>query len=547
MTMGDLYWGDNLDILRNYIPSESIDLIYLDPPFNSNRNYNVLFRDNGKTESDAQIEAFTDTWHWSIQAEETYAYLVHDNAVPQRVSDLVTAMRQFIGHNDVMAYLVMMTIRLLELHRVMKPSASIYLHCDPTASHYLKVVMDTIWGPQHFRNEIIWRRTATKGDARRKLGAVHDVILAYHKTDKYTFLPLFTGQQDPEYLARFRFDDGDGRGPYQSAPLDSPNPRPNLTYEFRGYPPPTKGWRVSRDVMERLAEDGRLIYPQSMQQRIRRKVYLLEQDGPMIGDVWTDIAPLQSSSAERLGYPTQKPEALLERIITASSNPGDTVLDPFCGCGTAIAVAERLGRHWVGIDITHLAIAAIKHRMKTAFPGVEVNLDGSPTDVAGARSLAEHDRYDFQNWALTLISARPAAEDPRGKGKKGADRGIDGLISFVKDASKVPGRCLIQVKSGHVQRNTIAELRGTIERENADIGLLITLEEPTAPMRTEAITAGFYESEYMGRKYPRLQILTVAELFAGKEPDLPPLYSPYQLAQRRTRNVEQRGLFEREA
>lgn len=257
--------------------------------------------------------------------------------------------------------------------------------------------------------------------------------------------------------------------------------------------------------------------------------------------------PLSGQAAERLGYPTQKPEALLERIINASSNPGDVVLDPFRGCGTAVAVSERLDRRWIGIDITHLAIAAIVSRMQAAFPDVEIRRHGEPVDLSGAYELAKLDRYDFQNWCLTRVAARPIAEDSKGKSKKGADRGIDGLITYLGKDAKTPARCLVQVKSGHVSSATIRDLVGTVEREKAEAGLLITLEEPTGPMRTEALEAGYFRSEFMQRDYPRIQIITIKDLLHGKEPQLPPHYSPYRLASRQQRNVEQVSLFEREA
>lgn len=543
---GDLYWGDNLNIMRDHIATESVDLVYLDPPFNSNRNYNVLFREESRRESEAQIEAFTDTWHWTEQAEATYAELIHSNHVPSKVSDLITAMRSFIGSNDVMAYLVMMTIRLIELHRVLKPTGSIYLHCDPTASHYLKVVMDTIFGPKNFRNEIIWKRTSSHNDARRRFGDLSDTILFYMKSDAAPFFVQYRAY-DETYLTKFyRHIDENGRR-FTLDNLRSPNPRPNLTYEYKGYKPHQNGWAVSRERMEQLDAEGRLHFPRNSEGRIRLRRYLDEMPGMPVGNVWDDILPVQSQAAERLGYPTQKPEALLERIIKASSNKGNVVLDPFCGCGTAVAVAERLNRRWIGVDVTHLAIAAIVSRMQAAFPDVIINRHGEPADVGGARALAELDRYDFQDWALSLISARPIAEGRDRKSKKGADRGIDGVITFMGADTKTAHRCLVQVKSGHVNRGTIGELRGTIDRENAEMGLLITLENPSEPMRVEALKAGYYHSELMGRDYPRIQIVTIADLFDRRELQLPPLYSPYRLAERQKRPVQQTELFGQEA
>ena len=314
-----LFYGDNLDILRQHIAAESVDLIYLDPPFNSNRSYNVLFRTRSGEDSQAQVEAFDDTWTWSQQTEALYSSMVKGGA-PAKVADALAAMRRLLGDNDVLAYIVMMTARLVELHRVLKPTGSLYLHCDPTASHYLKVVLDAIFGPERFLGEVIWQRTATKGDAVRKWGAVHDVLLAYTRGDAYIFHPVYLAQDDA-YVGRFSLDDGDGRGPYRLAPLDSPNPRPNLTYDYKGHAPPAKGWRVSREVMEQLDAEDRLAFPKKEGGRIARKHYLAEQQGRKAGDVWTDIAPLQAAGAERLGYPTQKPLALLERICLLYTSP----------------------------------------------------------------------------------------------------------------------------------------------------------------------------------------------------------------------------------
>lgn len=516
-----LYYGDNLKVLREYIPDECIDLIYLDPPFNSNRSYNVLFKDESGQAADAQITAFDDAWHWGETAEKTFQELVEHS--PINVSTMIEAMRKFIGTNQMMAYLVMMAARLVELRRVLKPAGSLYLHCDPSASHYLKILLDTIFSYQNNVNEVIWKRTAVKGDVRKKFGAVHDVILMYSKTDEYFFGSIFS-EKNSDYENRFVFDDNDGKGRYQSAPLDSPNPRPNLTYEYKGYKPPLKGWRVSKIVMEQLDKDGKLIFPQDKNGRIRRKVYFDEQQGPKITDVWTDITPLQGQSAERLGFPTQKPLALLERIIEASSNPGDVVLDPFSGCGTAIAAAQKLGRKWIGIDITNLAIAMHKVRLKDMF-GLEAGKDykvvGEPADLAGARQLAHDSRYQFQWWATSLIDARPMGEQGGREGKKGMDRGVDGMIRFLDSPGKY-GTAIVQVKSGKVSSGHIRDLKGVMEREKAEIGIYLTLEEPTKEMTTEALAAGYYHSPVWNRDYLRVQILTVEDLLAGKKPDVPP-------------------------
>ena len=403
-----LYYGDNLDVLRRDIPTESVDLVYLDPPFNSNRKYSLLFKEKSGDASRAQMEAFDDTWTWDQDAEAVYLDLLNGSA-PLKVKDALEAMRRLLGDNDVLAYIVMMTARLVELHRVMKPTASLYLHCDPTASHYLKIMLDAIFGPTNFINEVVWQRTAAKGDARRKFGSVHDILLTYGKTQEYTFQPAFL-EKDLTYTGRFSLDDHDGRGPYRLAPLDSPNPRPNLTYEYKGYLPPANGWRVSREVMDSLDAEGRLAFPAKSSGRISRKHYLNEQEGRKVSDVWTDIPPLQAASAEKLGYPTQKPLTLLERIITASSNPGDIVLDPFCGCGTTVDAAQKLGRRWIGIDVTTLAIDLIDARLRHTYgEAIRATYDilGIPRDMTGAEALFGRSPFEFERWCVMLLDGQP--------------------------------------------------------------------------------------------------------------------------------------------
>ncbi|MCL4295721.1 MAG: restriction endonuclease [Anaerolineae bacterium] len=529
MNPNTLFYGDNLAILREHIPDASVDLVYLDPPFNSNRSYNVLFKDESGRESEAQLTAFDDTWHWNQPAEETYHELIGD--APARVADMVGALRKFIGTNQMMAYLVMMAARLVELHRVLKPTGSLYLHCDPTASHYIRLVLDAVFGERNFVNEIMWKRSFGHGDSRKSMGRSHDVIFFYTKTENY-LLNRFYHAHDPKYLETF-FRHEDQRGRYKLENLTSPNPRPNLTYEYKGYPPPAKGWRVNRERMEQLDKEGRLHFPIKKDGRIMKKVYLHELEGQPMTDVWTDIQPLSAHDAERLGYPTQKPLALLERIISASSNPGDVVLDPFCGCGTTIAAAQKLGRAWIGIDITHLAIALQKYRLAEMFPGIQFNVIGEPEDAGAARQLAQDDRYQFQWWALSLVRAKPLGGEAGSKqGKKGADRGIDGVINFVDDPGGKPKRVLVQVKSGHVKSGDVRDLRGTVEREEAAIGVFITLEPPTVEMEREAVTAGFYHSPGWGRKYPRLQILSIAELLRGAKVQMPPAWGTFKQAQK---------------
>jgi len=519
-----LYYGDNLYWLRR-MKDETVDLIYLDPPFNSNRNYNVLFKDERGTESEAQIIAFEDTWHWNQATEAAYAELVQD--APSNVVHMIAAMRQFIGANQMMAYLVMMTVRLVELRRVLKPTGSLYLHCDPTASHYLKILMDTIFDPRNFRNEIVWKRrrgSSSQVHIGNKFGACTDTILFYVKSEEAVFQPQYNmnapGYQ--EYIENhFTHIDENGRR-FQIDNLANPAPRPNLMYEYKGYKPPANGWAISREKMTQWDQEGRLWFPPSKEGRIRRKRFLDELKGDPVQSLWDDIEPLSSQSGERLGYPTQKPLALLERIISASSNPGDVVLDPFCGCGTAITAAQKLGRQWIGIDITHLSIALMKYRLEAMFPGIQYKVDGEPKDMGAARKLAQDDRYQFQYWACSLVRAKPLGGQVGSRsGKKGSDRGVDGLIDFEDDASGALKKIVVQVKSGHVQSHDIRDLVGTIQREQAEMGVFLTLEEPTREMRTEAATAGFYTSHW-GR-HPRIQIYTIEELLREeKRVDMPP-------------------------
>ncbi len=539
ITANTLFYGDNLTVLREHLPDESVDLVYLDPPFNSNRSYNVLFKDESGLDSEAQITAFEDTWHWGPTAEETFHALITD--APERVSTAVGALRQLVGTNQMMAYLVMMAARLVELHRVLKPTGSLYLHCDPTASHYLKMVLDAIFDPENFRNEVIWKRADPKGHAFTRYPSTHDVLLFYSKSDRATWNTQFV-DYDEDYLeSHYSYvEEGTGRR-YTLSDVTNPNKdRPNLTYEWKGV---TKVWRWTKDRMQRAHDEGRLVYTKSGAPRYKR--YLDEMKGTPVTTVWTDIPFVNSQARERLDYPTQKPIVLLERIIAASSNPGDIVLDPFCGCGTAIAAAQKLGRRWVGIDITHLSISLMKYRLKGMFDldqRQDYAVVGEPEDLAGARQLAGENRYQFQWWALSLVKAKPlggqsggahggAPAGGRPQGKKGSDKGIDGVIPFVEGGGK-PRRALVQVKSGHVKSGDIRDLVGTVEREDAALGVFITLEDPSRDMTTEAVSAGFYESPGWGKKFQRIQILTVSDLLNGKGVDMPPMVGAFKQAER---------------
>jgi site-specific DNA-methyltransferase (adenine-specific) len=514
-----LYYGDNLYWLRR-LKDETVDLIYLDPPFNSNRSYNVLFKDERGTESEAQIMAFEDTWHWNQATEEAYDQLVQN--APSNVVHLVAALREAIGTNQMMAYLVMMTVRLVELHRVLKPTGSLYLHCDPTASHYLKIMLDTIFGAEHFLNEITWKRTTAHSSAKR-YGPVHDILLFYSKTDAFLWNEQFIPYGQDYLASHYRLKDADGKL-YTLSDLTGAGTRNGPSGQtWRKFDVTAKGrhWAYLPEALEELDLAGLIYWPPNGGWP-RYKRYLDASPGTPLQDVWDDISPVNSMAQERLGYPTQKPLALLERIISASSNPGDVVLDPFCGCGTAVAAAQKSGRRWIGIDITHLSIALLKYRLEAMFPGISYKVDGEPKDMGAARKLKDDDRYQFQYWACSLVRAKPLGGQVGSRsGKKGSDRGVDGIIDFEDDASGKLKKIIVQVKSGHVKSGDIRDLEGTIQREKAEMGVFITLEKPTGEMNTEAVTAGFYTSPW--GKHPRIQILTIEELLMqGKRVDMPP-------------------------
>jgi DNA modification methylase len=464
-----LYYGDNLDVLRRHVKDESIDLVYLDPPFNSNVNYNVLFAERG-TQSAAQIKAFEDTWRWDESAAQAYEETVE---LGGDVAQALRAFRTLLGTSDMLAYLAMMAPRLVELRRVLKPTGSLYLHCDPSASHYLKLLLDAIFGAQHFRNEIIWHYN-TGGKGKNNFLRKHDTILWYSKSAQYTF------NRDEVAVPR------------------------------------TMG---TAHLRHGVTEDGREYYEDYSPRKSGKhyRWYLDEGVTPM--DVWTDIPAINPMAKERLGYPTQKPVALLERILKASSNPGDLVLDPFCGCGTTVAAAQHLERRWIGIDITHLAVNLIRHRMRDAYTDdIEQTYEviGEPVTLDDAVELAKQDPYQFQWWALGLVGARPAEQ------KKGADKGIDGRIYFHDEKSGGKTKqVVLSVKAGGTGVAHIRDLRGVMEREGAEIGVLLTMQEPTRPMRAEATGTGYYTSPGWNTKHPRLQIFTIEQLLDGKQIDYP--------------------------
>ncbi len=473
-----LYFGDNLKILREYVKDETVDLIYLDPPFNSKADYNILFKEPTGEFSKAQITAFGDTWHWNEETERAFREIIR--IAPSNVIEMMNSFRQFLHPNDMMAYLTMMCIRLVELKRVLKDTGSIYLHCDPTASHYLKTLMDAIFGKKFFRNEIIWHYRKWPSGS-RQFQRNHDCILFYSKTDspERIFNKVDLMDRTQSTLKRFG--------------------------KFK--------------IVSGHDEDGKRL-PSQMEEE--------ESLGVPRDDVWDigRVPPIKQL------FPTQKPELLLSRILRASTNEGDVVLDPFCGCGTTVVEAYKHRRKWIGIDITHLAVNLIKWRLSDMFgleAGVEYKVVGEPEDLEGAKELALESRHQFQWWATAFIDAKPFGDN-----KKGADTGIDGWLYYFGEKKQL-GKAVVSVKSGGVSVKDIRDLGHVIDRENSGIGILITLEKPTRNMQLEAVNKGFYHSETFNKDYPRIQILTVEEMLKGKRPDTPPTIVSYKRAQKSTR------------
>ena len=428
------------------------------------------------------------------------------------------ALKSYLGESDLMAYLAMMAVRLIEMHRILKPTGSLYLHCDPTACHYLKLLLDGIFGFDKFQNEITWKRTAAHGDS-RTWSRVADNILFYTKSKEFIWNIPYE-PHSAEYLqSHYSNVDEDGRH-YQLTSILSPSPRPNMMYVWKGFPSPPMGWRYSRETMSDLDKKGLIWYPTKddgafdLSKRPRFKRYLDEQKGNVITTVWGDIPPVNARAKERMGYPTQKPVALLERILAASSLPGQVVLDPFCGCGTTIEAAQRLERRWIGIDVTHHAIDVIEGRLDERCPKAEYKVTGRPENLSEAHDLARRDPYEFQWWANWLIGVQNYLEH-----KKGADRGIDGIIYF-RNGPRGIGKVIVSVKSGeNVGPEMIAALSGTVQREEAELGVFVCIADVTRRMRQDAAGAGMVGTA-QGR-FQQIQIATIEELLAGKRPPLP--------------------------
>lgn len=510
-----LYFGDNLDILREYVADESVDLVYLDPPFNSRAQYNVLFQSPADDAASAQVEAFRDTWTWGDEAERSYSEIMKLGGGAARFVD---ALRSALKESDMMAYLVMMGVRLHELHKKLKPTGSLYLHCDPTASHYLKVILDGVFGPSLFVNEIVWKRSDAKGDSgqgAKHFGRVNDSILFFSKTEDRTWNPQF-GPLDPGYVERFyRHEDEDGRR-YKLDNMLGPGgaAKGNPKYEVMGV---ERYWRYSQKRMSELIAQGRVIQTNPGTVPMYKR-YLDESKGTPLTTNWTDISLLRGWSSEKIGYPTQKPVALLDRIVRASSNKGDVVLDPFCGCGTTIEASERVGRRWIGVDIAVHAIKVIEARLSDRLgSGIQYQSEGMPRDFESAIRLAARDKYQFQWWANYLFNPHALREQ-----KKGADRGIDGEIFFPNGPGRPWGRMLTSVKGGEqVGPSMVRDFARVLDREHANLGLFICLHSPTKEMRREAASVG--RADVVHGDIPKLQIVPIEDWFKGKMPLLPPL------------------------
>ncbi|WP_299680556.1 site-specific DNA-methyltransferase [uncultured Roseobacter sp.] len=513
------YFGDNLHILREYIPDEVVDLVYLDPPFNSNASYNLLFRSPDKSKwADSQISTFDDTWSWGDVADEAFEDVLSQGG---KAADVLSSLRLILGTNDMLAYLTMMTARLVELHRILKPTGSLYLHCDPTASHYLKIVLDGIFGPQHYRTELSWRRQSAHNDGaqgRKQFGNVRDTIFFYTKSSKWTWNTLYTDYKQ-DYVDKFyrhiepktgrRFRLGDITAPGGADPK-----KRNPTYEFLGV---KRYWRYSEARMHELYHEGRIIQtrPGNVPQYKR---YLDEMPGVALQNDWDDVKPLHGSSKEKLGYPTQKPLALLERIIGSSSNPGDTILDPFCGCGTTLHAAEEMGRSWIGIDVAVQSMHVVQDRLKHHFSGVTYDVYGIPKSADGALWLAKNHPFKFEEWAVSALGAMHS-------GKFRNDGGIDGTFYYLT-ASDERSRGIVSVKGGRsLNPGMVRDLAGTVQtqrrltRDDKAIGVLICAHEPTKGMRDAAREFGKVDTLF--GDIPAIQIISVSDMFSGATINVP--------------------------
>lgn len=537
--MNKLLYGDCLTHLRD-MKKWSVDLVYLDPPFNSNRDYAAIYEDETGRPLPEQIDAFNDLWELSterIEAIKMMPVLMRDAGIRDEVAELWRHWMAALRHAQprLISYLSYMTERLLPLRSILKPSGSVYLHCDPTASHYIKAMMDSIFGHQNFRNEIIWRRTGAHGRAKR-WGPIHDTILFYTRGDNYTWNRTFE-KYGKEYLET-RYNSKDSHGLYQPISLTGPGLRTGSSGQpWRRVDPSDGGrhWELPPDRaipswfkfpngyaqmscqerLDALDEQGLIYWPaRGTQPRFKR--YAEVAGGNPIQDVISDIPAVNSQAEERLGYPTQKPVALLERIIKASTNEGQVVMDPFCGCATTIEAAHMLKRRWIGIDV---AIHAIKRVAKLRLEdrlglieGVDFVVEGIPGSVEGAQDLWTRDKHQFQKWAIEQVDGFVTT-------KKTDDGGIDGRLYFSLPGAAELESMVIEVKGGkNVSKENVRSLRGVLEREQAAMAGLIVMEElgirKTKSFAREMGDAGYLDVQ--GVKYPKMQMLTVDEILHGK-------------------------------
>ena len=513
-----LYYGDCLDWMERWDDS-CVDLIYLDPPFNSKVDYNIIYGRNGA--GDAQYRAFSDIWQWDDEAAIRFETFV--GAVSRPSHDVIVGLHRFLGECGMLAYLTYMAERLEQMHRILKPTGSIYFHCDPTASHYLKLLMDAIFGYGNFRNELKWKRFNFHADAKR-FGAISDHILFYSRTSDFYFNRVRTGYSQAYIDSKFTHKDSDGRK-YRLDNLNPPGGR-GPVYEFAGI---TKPWRWTEDRMKQLDAEGR-IYKRSKIPQVKR--YLDEMPGQAVADLWTDIAPINSQAKERLGYPTQKPLSLLERIIEASSNRGDLVLDPFCGCGTAVEAAERLRRNWAGIDISSFAIDLIRDKRLKRI-GVMAATRGIPYDLVSARKLSIESPFNFESWAIARIPGFAPNT------KQVADGGIDGRATLANKPDNFDSRrALAQTKGGRFNLSNFRDFCHVIDREQAALGCFITLDEvESQAAKMEAVRCG--RISVSGYPYKRMNLWPISDYFGDKGlPRLPIMNDPFT-----GKPMEQRELF----
>lgn len=550
IVMRTLHYGDNLTVMRNRkeFPSESVDLICLDPPFNSDEEYSIIAKTGDGSKSTSQSMAFRDTWVWNEKSEDTYKSLL-SGEYGEKIAGLAKSLRILLSEDmPMMAYLMMLIPRFIEMHRILKPTGSMYVHCDPTASHYIKIVVDVIFGASNFRSEIPWKRSSAHSGTRGWM-PIHDVLFFYTKSDDFTWNHQFVPES--EESKRKWYKQRDERGVYKRGDLKGKGIVKGASGKpWRGFDPSTKGrhWAVPRSIVEMIAskygillvdakklspqecldlldKDGRIAWTKKQGGWPMLKRYLSEAKGVHIGDMISDIRPLSLKVAESLGYPTQKPVKLMERIISASSNKGDVVFDPFAGCGTAIEAAEKLGRKWIGIDISYSFVDLCRNRIHRLQKSVGANakkivVRGVPSDLDGAKALFEEDPLQFEAWAVSMLGGEP-------KYKKGPDGGMDSRIRF-PISGKDDGACIISVKGGmHVGPSMVRDLIGTVSSKRAEMGVMLVMEKRTKGMVSAAKSAGIYVMDETEQSFSKIQIITVSEMLNGKRTHMPPPYVPY--------------------